>query len=160
MAAERLRYGKRTAGSLVALGVALGVAVGCVGPARTEGAYRGKAATTLDQVRSAVETAQAGTGAAGDHDLPNGYVSVLLAEAEEDASAAEDTFSSVQPPSERSDGIRTLTREAIGEAVDVLAELRIEARRGGDLRRLSVHLPDLRRLSLELDELATELRRG
>lgn len=137
--------------------IALAGLVACVGPARTDASYRGKAATTLDQVLSAVETAQVGVASAGRHDLPAAYVSVLLAEAEDDASAADATFASIQPPSGEADDVRDLTGEVIDRAVDALATLRIEARRG-DLDRLATHLPELRRVADELERTATELR--
>ena len=129
----------------------------CVGPARTDDAYRGKAATTADHVRSSVETAIIGLQAADRHGLQSAYVSTLLAEAEDDAAASDDTFASIQPPSGRSDQVRREARAVVGEAVDELAQLRITSRRG-DLSHLEPSVRRLQALASALDRLASSLR--
>jgi hypothetical protein len=129
----------------------------CVGPARTDDAYRGKAASMADDVRSSVETAIVGVEGARRHHLQTNYLSVLLGESEEDASANQDTFASVQPPSAASDDVRSETLDVTGNAVDVLSELRIRVRRG-EGAELADTLPHLRRMARQLDRLATKLR--
>jgi hypothetical protein len=151
------RSGAVVAPVLMLMLVLLATLTGCVGPARTDDAYRGKAATTLDAVRSSIETGIVGAHAAARHDLPAAYVSILMAEAEDDASAAQATFASIQPPSGRSDGSRRRTLAAAGDAIDLLTELRVTARRG-DLQDLRRVVPRLTDAAKRLDDLATRLR--
>ncbi|HEY4377126.1 MAG TPA: hypothetical protein VGM93_08195, partial [Acidimicrobiales bacterium] len=129
------------------------VLVGCVGPSRTETDYRRKAATTLDRVRSAVETTILGIEATERHHLPAAYVSVLLAEAEDDASAVDGTFRSIQPPDEHSDALHKQATDLVSDAVDDLAQARIVARRG-DLAALSPLLKGLRATAARLQQMS------
>ena len=140
------------------LGALLGAILtsSCVGPSRTQTDFRRKADSTVDDVRGAVQTAVIGIQAADRHSLPAAYISVLLGDAEEDASSAADTFAGIQPPDERSDRIRQRTLNVVDEAVDELSEARIVARRG-DHAALTPMLPHLRVLARQLDELSTEL---
>jgi hypothetical protein len=141
------------------VGVLVGTSVllaACAGPARTDGSYAAKAASTADQARSSVETVVVAISSSVDRPLPSPYLSVTIAEAEDDAAAAEATFESVQPPSEASDRVRARTTAAVGDAVDLLAEARILARRGQPLGDL---LPELRRAASRLDELASTVER-
>jgi hypothetical protein len=124
----------------------------CAGPARTDASFASKAAATADEARSSVETVAVVITASEDQPLPSAYLSVTIAEAEEDAVAVESTFASVQPPSAESDRVRERTTRIVGDAVDLLAEARILARRGRPLGEL---LPELRRASTRLDHLAS-----
>jgi hypothetical protein len=147
---------RRTVAALaVALATAL-VVTSCVGPSRTSTDFRRKADTTVDTVRGAVQTTILGIQATDRHSLQAAYVSVLLGDAEDDASSAADTFAGIQPPNERSDRVRAVTNELVGESVDALADARIVARRG-DLAELTPMLPHLRRLSRRLERLSANL---
>jgi NTP pyrophosphatase (non-canonical NTP hydrolase) len=128
---------------LVAL-VAIG---GCVshpvGPARTFGKYESKARTSARAALSATETARL-AAQAGSNDRAFGpYLSVLISEAEEAASAVEGTFASIQPPDERADRMRQELGDLLSSVVDHLADLRIAVRRG-ELRRLEAEAEPLR----------------
>ena len=68
--------------------------------------------------------------AAKDGKAPGRYLTQLLAEAEEEAGAAQGTFDAIQPPDGRADELRGRLDELLAEATDTLAELRIAARRG------------------------------
>jgi len=122
----------------------------CVGPARTEDAYRGKAVATAEAMVSAVETGRlaATQGSAGKLWAPT--LSVIVAEAEADAVSIEGQFASIQPPSVSADRVRGQVTPLLGQAVDRLAELRISARRG-DLEQVSA-------LARTLNPLARALR--
>ncbi|HWJ62190.1 MAG TPA: hypothetical protein VNS19_09470 [Acidimicrobiales bacterium] len=132
------------------------ILVSCSGPARTDASFSSKAASTADQARSSVETVVVLVESADRHHLPEPYLSTAIAEAEDDAGAALTGFESVQPPSSRSDLVRSRTSEVVGDAVDLLAQARISARRGHAPVEL---LPELRRASVRLDSLAANVER-
>jgi hypothetical protein len=114
----------------------------CVAPARSFGAYEGKAATTAEDALSAVETARLAVGAAAKRDAFAPYLSVVLGEAEDAASSVQGTFDSVQPPDSRSDQLRQDLDDRLQAAVSVLSDLRIAVRRG-EARELPSRLEDL-----------------
>jgi hypothetical protein len=134
--------------------LALAVLVSCAGPARTDTTYAKKAVSTMDEARSSVETAIVVLESTERHHLSESYVSTSIAEAEADAASALQGFEAVQPPTDASDVVRSRTSAAVGDAVDVLAEARITARRGHAPVEL---LSDLRRTARLLDALATSV---
>jgi ABC-type transporter Mla subunit MlaD len=130
----------------VAAAFALAMAAsGCVGPARTEGDFARKASTSAKSVRSAVETARVGADLAKRGKGFSTYLSVLLSEAEEDASKVQSAFDSIDPPNRVADRQRAELDDLMQQTASVLADLRIAARRG-QLERLpdiAQPLPDL-----------------
>jgi hypothetical protein len=102
----------------------------CTGPVRSTNVYQSKAGATAETVASAVETARLAVDAAGQDKAFGRYLAQVLAEAEEDADAAQGTFDAIQPPDGRADELRSHLDELLGRASDTLAELRIAARRG------------------------------
>ena len=102
----------------------------CTGPVRSSAVYESKAGETAKVVVSAVQTARLSVDAARGHKAFGRYLSQILAEAEEEATAAQGTFDAIQPPDRRADELRDHLDELLGEATDALAELRIAARRG------------------------------
>lgn len=102
----------------------------CVGPSRTDGDFELKAGNTAKAVASALGTARLAADAAGDGKATANYVSVILGEAEEDASAAQATFDSYQPPSAAADKLRSDVDRTLAYAIDGLTAMRITARRG------------------------------
>ena len=141
----------------VVLAISLvGIAVGCfqpVGPARTFHDYELKAESTAKATRSAVETARLAVQVATNGDAFPPFVSVLLSEAETDASNAQSTFDGIQPPDARADALRTRLGRILDRTGDVLSTLRISARRA-DLDRLQREAEPLPRLSARLDRFA------
>jgi hypothetical protein len=135
---------RRFAAAALALALA-----GCVGPARTHRAYEGKAARTAETAASAVETALLAARAADDARAFGPYLSVTLSEAEKDASGAQATFDSIQPPDTASDELRDQLDAMLTQAVGILSELRIKARRH--------ELPALAAVAAPLEELGTRL---
>jgi hypothetical protein len=101
----------------------------CVGPARTDSSYEGKAVETAKTVVSAVETARLAARAAARGQATGQYLSIVLGEAEDEAGAAASAFDSIQPPSKRSENLHGRLSEVVTAAIDVLRELRIAARR-------------------------------
>ena len=121
----------------------------CTGPVRSAGVYESKAGATAETVASAVETARLAVQAAQDGDAYGRYLTQVLAEAEEDADAAQGTFEGIQPPDRRADELRDRLDGLLGQATDTLAELRIAARRG--------HTAELAGPAAPLEELAGKL---
>lgn len=109
---------------------ALLLATACVGPSRTDADYRAKAANTAEAIASAVESARFGVDALKRGNVPAAYLSRLVAEAEEDALAAQQSFDVVQPPSDHADAIHDALDEIVADALDSLRAVRIAVRRG------------------------------
>jgi len=109
--------------------VLLAALSGCIGPARTTDDYRRKASTSLQDTGSAVESARLAVDAAARDRATGPYLAVLLGKAEEQATSVQSTFDSVQPPDHGADRLRHEVDGLLGEAVSVLADLRIAARR-------------------------------
>ena len=122
----------------------------CTGPVRSANVYESKAGATAEAVASAVETAGLAVDAARQGKAHGRYLTQVLAEAEEDASAAQGTFDGIQPPDQRADELRDRLDELLTEATGTLAGLRIAARRG--------ELAALPELAAPLNELADHLQ--
>ena len=122
--------------------------VACIGPARTDSAYQSKAVDTADEVVSASRTVllAAQLSDRGRSFAPT--VSVTVADAETGAETARDAFSSIQPPDAESDDLRASLLPTIQHACDVIADVRIAARRADS---------DLSQIAAPLEPLADEL---
>ena len=134
---------------VAAAALVLSLTTACVGPSRSDGDFELKAASTAKAVASALATARLVADAAGDGKATGNLASVTIGEAEADASAAEATFASYQPPSARSDALRTDLDELLGQAIDGITALRISVRRG--------QLDRLPTISRQLEPVATAL---
>ena len=136
--------------TVLALLVALALGA-CVAPTRTAASYRDKAVDTAEAVVSAARTVLLATdaGAQGNAFPPN--ISVLIADAEGDASAAEAAFASIQPPDASSDRLRADLLGDVERTVDVIELARITARRS--------ELDELRDVAAPLEGLADRLER-
>jgi hypothetical protein len=137
---------------------ALGLLVlgGCVGPARTTDDYTRKASTSVHDVHSAVETARLGVDAVARDRTTGPYASVLLGQAEEQATSVQSTFDSVQPPNEDADRLRDEVDGLLTQAVSVLGDVRIAARRG-DTDGITGQGPALADISKRLSDLEDRL---
>jgi hypothetical protein len=116
----------------------------CTGPARTTSAYEDKAVETADEVVSASRTVllAAQVGDEG-RSLPP-TTAVTIADAETDAQTARDAFASIQPPDQTSDQIRSTLLPAVQHACDVIADVRIAARRADtDLSQIAAPLQQI-----------------
>jgi hypothetical protein len=141
---------RSSAAAVAALGLVLGLGAGaCVGPARTSADYEKKAANSAEDALSAVQTGRLGARVGTDGRALSPYLSVLLAGAEDQASAIQSTFDSIQPPDARSDDLRDELDGLLTQAVSALGELRIAARRGDD-RALAEKAEPLRDLARQL----------
>jgi hypothetical protein len=114
----------------LALVVLSGCLAACVAPAPTTGAYGGKAARTASDALSEVETARLAVEANRLGRLPQGYLEVLVAGAEEAFGSIQQTFDSVQPPDDpAADAVRDALDQLLSDGADNLGALRIAARR-------------------------------
>jgi hypothetical protein len=140
---------------VVALCVALLAAcVKPISPARTYDDYEKKAKNTAEAVLSSVQTARLAARAAGDGDSFGPFTSVVLSEAEDGASHAQEVFDSIQPPDSHADRLRAQLGKLLTKASDGLASLRIASRRG-ELDRLTRLARPLRTLAERLDAFTT-----
>ena len=127
----------------------------CVGSSRGDADYRKKAVATTEHVRSSVRTVQLAVQAASDDDAFGPFLSRVISQAEDDASSALNGFGSVQPPSARSDQLRAAVEHAASDAIDVLTQARIAARRS-DREALSMLADRLVRLGDQLEQFAKD----
>jgi hypothetical protein len=137
-------WGRRLAVAIVLL------AAGCVqpvGPARTFDDYEDKARDTAETTLGSVQTVRL---AVEHHDrlLPP-YASVLLSDAEGDASGAQATFEGIQPPGPAADRLQRQLTPILDDATGLLAEARVTARRA--------ELDDLEDLARPLQDVAAQL---
>jgi hypothetical protein len=135
------------------------VAVGCVGPSRSAKDYELKAANTAESVVSALGTAKLALKLAQDDKAYANSLTVMFAEAEEDASATADSFDSVQPPDHASDELRDRLDALLEDATAMLGTFRIAARRG-HLKAIASAEKDLIELIDKLDEFESQHGRG
>jgi hypothetical protein len=103
---------------------------GCVGPVRTFRVYAQKAADTAQQVSSALQTAIVAGEVVGRGDATATFVAVVVANAEDDASSAQSTFDSLQPPDARAIAVRSALDDLLTSSLDALSSIRIAARLG------------------------------
>lgn len=129
---------------------------GCVGPARTSEAYTKKASSSVEATISAVETARLAVDATSRDRATGPYLSVLLSSTEEQAGRIQTTFDSIQPPGKASDQLRDEVDGLLTEAVSILGDLRIAARRG-DASGMTDKGPALADLSRRLEDLQDRL---
>jgi len=141
---------RRLVVAATALGVLLAACVQPVGPARTFDSYEHKAKDTAQTALSAVQTGRLGAQAAKRDDTFAPYLAVLVSEAEDEASSAQTTFDSVQPPNDKSDNLRDNLDPLLTRAVDALSQARIAARRA-DFDEVAKQEPKLAKSARELD---------
>jgi hypothetical protein len=133
--------------------VALAVLPGCVGPALWYDAYEGKAGATAAQMQSAVETARFVALVASRGKALTAYVGIALTDAEQDASAIQGAFDSIQPPSPKADQLRDQLDPLLAEASSTISGMRIAARRD-QLSQLREIAQPLQNLSNQLEKFA------
>ena len=130
------------------------LATACVSPSRTDRDYELKAGNSAKAVASSVATALLAVDAATHKKAFGPYLSVVLGGAEEDASAVQSQFDSVQPPSKDADDVREALDEQLQDATDTLADLRIAVRRGelDQLARIAEPLHDVLKKLRDMSE--------
>jgi len=106
------------------------LSTGCVLPAPTSGAFESKAAQSAASAVSDARTALlAAALAVGDRSFGS-LISVQLEESATGAASTAGTFASIQPPDAASDRLRAQVLPLLQRAADLIARMRIAARRG------------------------------
>jgi hypothetical protein len=101
-------------------------------------------------VQSSIQTALLASQAAARGNAYGNYVSALLGDTEDTASAVQSSFDSEQPPNASADRLRNHLDSILQDASAVLVALRIHARRG-EIARLGEIAAPLRTVSKHLD---------
>jgi len=150
VSAERQGRRRRTSQVLVPFVALILVASACTGPARTTATYESKATETADEVVSASRTVLLAAQLGDDGRSFPPTIAVTIADAETDAETARDAFSSIQPPDAASDQIRGALLPTVQHACDVIADVRIAARRAAVGSLTSIAAP-LEQIANQLD---------
>jgi hypothetical protein len=119
---------------------------GCVGNARTTGAYRGKAHRSAQAAASALQTALLAVRTSAKGNLLDSYLETVLSQSEDDFSSVEQQFDSIQPPNTATaDDLRDRLDTLLSKGSSTLADLRIAARRDqqAEMIRTSQVIPPL-----------------
>ena len=140
-----------------ALAVLVGVMAGCVEhpglPAKTNGAYEQKSKLTADAAGSAVGTVVLVLDAEALDNTTAVYRDETISDAEDDLAATVGSFSSIQPPTDRSAALRDDVMDVLDEATSEVAEVRI-ALRLGHRRQALDQRQSLERIGSKLEELS------
>jgi hypothetical protein len=126
---------------------------GCVGPARSATAYVDKGRSSAAASLSAVRSAELAIDDVRRDGLFAPQLSIVMSNAADEASSAEGTFASIQPPDPSLDRYRNELTAVLGEATDALAAMRIDARRT-DSTSLLARAGTLPRIAQELEHFA------
>ena len=143
----------RCARGLLGLALLLG---GCVSQPGDARAYRDDAGATAEEVLSAVGTAESYASSLIEGNVHESGAIVAIEQAEEDAEAAVETFSSLQPPDRSSIAFRQQVLDVLDAAANALGGLRVAVRAHrltdlpGALRRIRTATPPVERLVEEL----------
>jgi hypothetical protein len=141
---------RRTAGGLLAALLVL-VLVGCAGPTITDGGYRAKTAGALKDVSSALATAKLVEQLRQQGRMAFALVDETISEAESDASSAQSSWESRQPPTDAALKLHDQIEQPIQNAVSALEDLRIAERRG-DAAATAKALDEVDKSSDEIDK--------
>jgi hypothetical protein len=115
---------------VVVIGVTVALLAGCVGNARTTGAYRGKASHTAGAAISALQTAALAVDTSKKGNILGLYLKTVLSQAEKDFGSVQQQFDSIEPPNtKQADDLRDRLDKLLTSGSDTLSQLRIDARR-------------------------------
>ena len=139
----------------VALSACIAVG-GCVAPAFDSGAFTHNAIVALDAATSETRTAGLALQGKLDDRLTQPYVDTVVTESEEAIGPIQDSFGSVDPPSEADDALRDDVTALLGDAEDALSAARIAVRHH-DEAAMQASLTELGKVSDELKKKSDEL---
>jgi hypothetical protein len=155
------RSQRRTGGvlPLVRGGVVVAVAAllaGCVSPARDDPSYRGKATSALQAAASDVATGLLVVQQDRQKKVLTTYADETVSASETSIGSISQSFGSVQPPDQGSDGIRDAVTGVISKAQDALSHARIAVRRSNP-KALAASEAELRDVAKALDTAEQDL---
>lgn len=124
---------------------------GCVGPTVTDGGYRAKTSGALQDISSALATAKLTMSLERDGRMTLALTDTSVSEAESDASSAQSSWESRQPPTDAALKLHDDVEQPMQDAVSALQDLRIAARRN-DQKGVAKALDDIDHASDEIDQ--------
>ena len=125
---------------------------GCVGPATTVAAYRGKALRAANDALSEAEAIRLTSRELLSGRIMANYAEVVFSSAEDSLSSIQGSFDSIQPPDhDLSDKQRDALDQALTDLTGAAANIRISARRN-DHAQLSSTVGDLNQAIAGLNE--------
>jgi uncharacterized protein YukE len=114
---------------LLAAALAAGTLSSCVTPALDSGAFVENGKNALDSAISATASATLALNARVNGDATRAFSDVVVTDSEKAIAPIENSFGSVDPPSDADDQLRTSVLQAVGDAGDALSSARIAIRR-------------------------------
>jgi hypothetical protein len=102
---------------------------GCAGPTTTDGGYTAKTAGALGDISSALATAQFAEQLDRQGRMTFALTDESISEAESDASSAQSSWQTRQPPSDAMVRLHDRVQQPMQDAVSALTDLRIAERR-------------------------------
>lgn len=136
----------RGGGALAVTLLLLTALTGCVGHARTTGAYRGKAHLSAQAAASALQTARLAVQSSAKGNLLDTYLETVLSQSEDDFGSVQQQFDSIQPPNtSEADRLRDRLDTLLTRGSSTLSDLRIAARRDlqGEMVKTAQDIPPL-----------------
>jgi hypothetical protein len=122
---------------------------GCSSSSRTDDDYRHKVANTAETLSGILGTVELTLRVV--HRMPAAFLSVTVADADDDAVATAGNFDAVQPPSAAADQLRDRLDDVISRTTSMLDDMRIAVRRdrGSELATLAKPLHGLQLSKLQ-----------
>jgi hypothetical protein len=133
-----------------ALAVVL-LACGCAGPNTTDGGYRAKTTGAMRDISSALATVRLAEHLDAHGRMAFALTDESISEAESDASSAESSWESRQPPSHAALALHDKVEGPIQDAVSALTDLRIAERRA-DSAGVAEALGEVDKAAAEIDQ--------
>jgi hypothetical protein len=143
---------RATTGRLVGVvaAVVLLATAACAGPTVTEGGYRAKTAGALQDISSALATAQLTMQLQRDGRMTLALTDTSISQAESDAASAQSSWQTRQPPTQSSRHLFDQVRQPMQDAVSALQDLRI-AYRDSDTAGTDKALTEINQSTNEID---------
>jgi hypothetical protein len=135
----------------LALGIAL-CAAACAGPTHGRNDYKLKLANTAESLDSSAQTVVMAADLIEHGKAFAPYTSTVISDAEDDASSAQQTFDTRQPPDDASDKLRQQADKTLQDVVSAITDARVAAR-AGDLAALNQAANQLQGLQKDLQKL-------
>jgi Na+-transporting NADH:ubiquinone oxidoreductase subunit NqrC len=124
----------------------------CAGPTHSRNDYKLKLANTAESLDSSAQTVLMVADLLEHDRALNPYSASVISDAEDDATSAQQTFDSRQPPDEASDKLRQQADKTLEDVVSAITDARVAAR-DADLAALRQAASDLKDLISDLQKL-------
>ena len=131
---------------------------GCVGPTVSDGGYRAKTSGALQDISTSLATAKLTMRLERDGRTALALTDTSISEAESDASSAQGSWETRQPPSDAALKLHDQVQQPMQDAVSALQDLRIASRRG-DQQGVAKALGEIGHAGDEIDKAIQEASR-